>query len=134
VHDEEAERLRGEAISLAIVDASDPEHIWGGASVYGVEWNEGRAAVGYWLAAHARGHGVAGRSVRLLARWAFAELAVMRLELTCAPENHASLRVAQRCGFVREGLLRSHLLFQGRRRDSVLLSLLPSELPETTGR
>jgi len=51
-----------------------------------------------------------------------------RLELTCGPDNLASQRVAERCGFTREGVLRSHVPFKGARRDSVVFSLLPGEL------
>lgn len=57
----------------------------------------------------------------------FAEL-VARLELTCGPDNEASQRVAERCGFTREGVLRSHIPFKGGRRDTVVFSLLPGEL------
>ena len=64
----------------------------------------------------------------MLARWAFDELAIARLELTCGPDNVASQRVAARCGFVREGLLRSHMAFKGGRRDTVLHGLLAGEL------
>ncbi|GAB0105149.1 GNAT family N-acetyltransferase [Nocardia sp. JMUB6875] len=129
---EEAERVRGEAINLAIVDAADSQRVWGGASIYDVESNEGRAAVGYWLSAPARGRGIASRAVRLLARWAFTDLTIMRLALTCAPDNLASRRVAERCDFVEEGLMRSHTPFQGRRRDTLLFSLLPNELRPVT--
>ena len=76
----------------------------------------------------ARRRGIATRAVRLLARWAFDELAIARLELTCGPDNEASQRVAARCGFVREGVLRSHMPFKGGRRDTVLHGLLPGEL------
>ena len=88
---------------------------------------EGRAGVGYWLVPAARGRGVATRAVRLLARWAFDALGVARLELTCGPDNVASQRVAERCGFTREGLMRAHLPFKGGRRDTVLYSLLPDD-------
>lgn len=124
----EEARLRGESIDLAVVDARDRDRVWGGASVYDVDLGQARAAVGYWLGAGARGRGAARRTVRLLAQWAFDRLAVARLELTCAPDNVASQRVAERCGFVREGVLRSHIPFQGRRRDTVMFSLLPGEL------
>jgi RimJ/RimL family protein N-acetyltransferase len=93
-----------------------------------VRLDHGRAAVGYWLAPEARGRGAATQAVRLLARWAFAELGLARLELTCGPDNEASQRIAERCGFSREGLLRSHVPFKGGRRDSVIYSLLPGEL------
>ena len=124
----ETERLAGEALSLAIVDATQPERVWGGASIYDVDLDEARAAVGYWLAPEARGRGAATRTVRLLAGWAFDQLGVARLELTCAPDNIASQRVAERCGFVREGLLRSHIRFKGDRRDTMVFGLLPGEL------
>ena len=117
----EAARRRGEQIGFAVAD----ERVLGGASLYG--FSEGRAGVGYWLAPQARGRGLASRAVGLLAAWAFAELGVARLELTCGPDNVASQRVAERCGFAREGLLRSHLPFKGGRRDTVIYSLLPSD-------
>jgi RimJ/RimL family protein N-acetyltransferase len=77
----------------------------------------------------ARGRGIASRAVRLMARWAFDELGIARLEMTCAPDNPASQRVAERCGFTREGVMRSHMPFKGGRRDTVVFSLLPGELP-----
>ncbi|MGI5243861.1 GNAT family N-acetyltransferase [Dactylosporangium sp. CA-139066] len=123
----EQERLAGTALNLAIVPADDPERIWGAASVYDVDPVHARAAVGYWLAPWARGRGAATRTVRLLASWTFGTLAVQRLELTCAPDNAASIRVAERCGFTREGVLRSHLRFKETRRDTVMFSLLPSD-------
>ena len=61
-------------------------------------------------------------------RWAFVDLGIERLQLTCGPDNAASQRVAERAGFTREGVLRSHLPFKGGRRDTVVFSLLPGEL------
>jgi hypothetical protein len=57
--------------------------------------------------------------VTLLAGWAFGELALARLWLVIEPENVASRRVAERCGFVREGRLRSHFEDRGGGRSSV---------------
>lgn len=48
--------------------------------------------------------------------------------LHTASDNHASQRVAERCGFIREGLLRSYEERQGRRCDLVVYSLLPDDL------
>jgi RimJ/RimL family protein N-acetyltransferase len=104
------------------------DDVLGGASLYAVELAERRAAVGYWLAPHARGRGVATCATRLLARWGFDRLGLERLELTCGPDNVASQRVAERCGFTREGVLRSHLRYKSGRRDSVVYGLLPGEL------
>lgn len=85
--------------------------------------------VGYWCAAEARGRGVATRALRLLSRYGFEELGLQRLELITDPDNLASQRVAEKVGYRREGVLRSHLDHpDGRRRDSVMFSLLPGEL------
>ena len=126
--EQEEARLRGDELSFALVEPFDQAVVLGCVSLSEVRLDHGRAAIGYWLAAEARGRGVATNAVRLLARWAFAELGLARLELTCGPDNAASQQIADRCGFAREGLLRSHVPFKGARRDSVIYSLLPGEL------
>lgn len=126
LRDQEAGRLAGNQIELAAVDLSD--QILGGFSPYRIDQETGNAAVGYWLVAAARGRGLATAIVLLLARWGFERLSIERLELTCGPQNVASQAVAHRVGFQREGLLRQALPFKGRRRDTVMFSLLPSDL------
>jgi RimJ/RimL family protein N-acetyltransferase len=126
--EQEEARLRGEGLSFALVEPRRQEVVLGCDSLDDVRLDQGCAAVGYWLAQEARGRGLAANAVRLVARWAFAELGLARLELTCGPDNEASQRVAERCGFLREGLLRSHVRFKGARRHSVIYSLLPGEL------
>jgi RimJ/RimL family protein N-acetyltransferase len=126
--EQEEARLRGEGLSFALVEPRDQDVVLGCVSLDEIRLDRGCAAVGYWLAPEARGRGAATQAVRLLARWAFAELELSRLELTSSPDNETSLHVAERCGFSREGLLRSHVPFKGARRDSVIYSLLPGEL------
>ncbi len=116
-------------VAFAVVDPLDPDVVLGGCSLHGIDPDQGRLAVGYWVDPQARGRGVATHAVLLLAGWVFNDLGFARLELTCDPDNAASQAVARRCGFIREGFLRSHMSFQGGRRDSVLWSLLPSDLP-----
>jgi [ribosomal protein S5]-alanine N-acetyltransferase len=124
----EQARERDEQIELALVEPHDDGALLGGGSLNNVDLAEGRAGIGYWLAPQARGRGVATHAVRLICGWAFEDLRLARLELTCGPDNVASQRVAERCGFTREGVLRSHLPFKGGRRDTVIFSLLPGEL------
>ncbi len=85
--------------------------------------------VGYWCAPEARGKGTTTRALRRLCRYAFDDLRLERLDLTADIDNAASQRVAEKVGFRREGVLRSHLRHpDGYRRDSVSFSLLPGEL------
>lgn len=121
-------RLRGEEVQFALVEPGDDEVVLGCVSLFALSLEHKSATVGYWLAPQARGRGVASTAVRLLVTWGFTTLGLARIELTCGPDNEASARVAARCGFVREGVLRSHMPFKGGRRDTVLFSLLPGEL------
>ncbi len=107
----EADRIDGTAVELAIADpdGSGPK---GSVSLWAINARHGHAMVSYWVGPGARGRGLATAAVRLLARWAFDEVGLVRLQLYIEPENVASQRVAERAGFVREGRLRGH--FAGR--------------------
>ena len=84
--------------------------------------------VSYFLRASARGRGLATRAVGLVVGWAFDELGLERIELRVHPENMASLRVAERAGFTREGVERASRAWpDGSRFDSVVYSLLPAD-------
>ena len=117
----------GTGAEFACVAPADDGAILGGASVYSIDAGQRQASIGYWVAAHARGKGVATHAAKLLATWAFTVLEIERLQLTCGPDNLASQRVAERAGFTREALLRSHLPFKGGRRDTVVFGLLPTD-------
>ena len=100
------------------------------AGSIGMRVNQFRVGhIGYWCAPEARARGITTRALRLVSRWGLEELGLGRVELITDPDNTASQRVAEKVGFRREGVLRSHLLHpDGRRRDSVMFSLLPGEL------
>jgi RimJ/RimL family protein N-acetyltransferase len=88
--------------------------------------------LGYIVPAWARGRGVATEILRLLTVWAFGEVGALRAYLVIEVENRASERVAERCGYIREGVMRSIHLKQGRRVDAGLWSRLPSD-PDVEG-
>ncbi|MGA5044702.1 GNAT family N-acetyltransferase [Streptomyces arboris] len=73
--------------------------------------------VSYWTTEAARGRGVAPAGVRALARWAFGELGLYRLELGHRTDNPASCRVAVRAGFAPEGIERGKLRYGDARYD-----------------
>jgi RimJ/RimL family protein N-acetyltransferase len=124
---QEPARRAGEALALAIADATTDEFL-GTLGLQRFDWAERRGEVGYWLAPWARGRGVATRATRLLSRWALTDLGLARLALHADTDNLASQRVAERSGFTREGVLRSFEERNGRRHDVVVFSLLPEDL------
>lgn len=117
--------LSGEELALAV-------EVDGGGAVGSIgvrpdDLDREVADVGYVVAAHARGRGIATRAVRLVAAWAIAEWRLARLQLTMDAANAASARVAEQAGFTREGVLRSWAETRGRRVDLVMWSRLPGD-------
>jgi RimJ/RimL family protein N-acetyltransferase len=115
----------GTEATFAMVDASTAT-LLGGIGIRTANWPV--TELGYWVAAPARGRGIAARGVRLLSSWAFHELGAVRVEIVTDVENLASQRVAEKAGFQREGILRRRLEVKGRRSDCVMFSLLPADL------
>lgn len=91
------------------------------------------AWVSYWLVPQARGLGLASRGTVALADWLFAQ-GVHRLELGHRLNNPGSRKVAERAGFVQEGIMREELEYDGVRYDTALMSRLVTDpKPSTPG-
>ncbi|MEU1617824.1 GNAT family N-acetyltransferase [Streptomyces sp. NPDC005722] len=89
---------------------------------------ERQAELGYWTAKEQRGRGLTSEAARAVARWAFDDLGVERLEWFAEAGNAGSRAVAVKAGFRMEGTMRAKIVHQGTRRDAWIGSLLPSDL------
>lgn len=87
----------------------------------------GQLELGYIVAPGARGRGNGTAILDALTRWAFDVIGTHRIVLLINVENEPSLRVAERCGYVHEGVLRSMHLKQGIRGDASVWSRLASD-------
>jgi ribosomal-protein-serine acetyltransferase len=122
--DEEQER--GADFGFRISDVRSDRQL-GGVGLN--QFNAHRAAnLGYWIRTSAVGQGVATRAARLVARFGFEELKLLRLEIVAAVGNLASQRVAEKVGAVREGIMRKGLLIRGTAHDAVLTSLVEEDM------
>lgn len=92
------------------------------------------AEIGFWGTKEHRGNGYVTEAAVEVSRWAFTQLSVDRVEWRAEVGNDASRAVAERAGFVVEGVLRSAIVHRGVRRDAWVGALLPSDLglPSTT--
>ncbi|MDQ6606975.1 MAG: GNAT family N-acetyltransferase, partial [Actinomycetota bacterium] len=111
---------------FAIIDAADGR-LLGSISLMRFAWEHARGEVGYWLAGDARGRGHATRAVRAICAWGFAALRLERIDLLASTGNLASQRVAERAGFKREAVFRSHTRGSAGREDMVAYGLLAVE-------
>lgn len=63
-------------------------------------------------------------AVQLLTDYLYATKKINRIHLVIVPENAASRRVAEKCGFTLEGTARGAFFNDGRNQDVVLYSFL----------
>jgi ribosomal-protein-alanine N-acetyltransferase len=89
----------------------------GNVGLSAIEHRHDSAWMSYWVAAGFRGRGLATRALAALAAQAFDELRLFRLELGHRTDNVASCHVADRAGFVAEGVERSKLRYGDLRFD-----------------
>jgi len=105
----------------------------GGAMVGGIEFFPIASYLsGYEISylifgAEHRGKGYASEALGLLVGYLFGRRRVNRLQLNIHPENEASKRVATKCGFRLEGVMRECWFNRGRFNDLEVWSLLRDE-------
>jgi RimJ/RimL family protein N-acetyltransferase len=116
----------GQGLSLAVVDAEIGAAV--GLVYLGLRKPEGHCELGYWLIPSARGRGLGTEAVRVSSRWVLRETDVYRLYAHVVPNNSASLALMEKCGFKREGVLRSYLRYPDVVFDVVSFSLLSDDL------
>ncbi len=106
-------RAAGTSHPFAIVDGATGELLGS------IEMRPENGMIGYWIAAAARGHGVATRALRLVCDWRRER----PLRLMTHPDNVASQRVAEKAGFRRIGLRPHEPAFRDGTADAVLFQL-----------
>jgi ribosomal-protein-alanine N-acetyltransferase len=78
--------------------------------------------VGYWVGEPYWGRGIATEAIRAIVPYAFATFGLVRVEAGVYASNIASMRVLEKAGFEREGVLRKSVTKNGALLDSVLYS------------
>jgi RimJ/RimL family protein N-acetyltransferase len=119
-------RSDGELLHLAIAELGSDAYLGEVMCMMG-EHQTGEFGCG--VVSRARGRGIATEALGLLASWSVTALDLRRLQVLVAQENTPALRLAERVGFRREGVLRAYWEQDGVRLDVVMLSMLPGEMP-----
>lgn len=104
-----------------------------GATSYGnIDWEEKGIEIGWtWLGKKYIGTGINKHMKFLMLQHAFETMGTERLELRTDEENVRSRRAMEKIGAKHDGTLRNHRSTQGgRRRNTVVYSIIRSEWPE----
>jgi ribosomal-protein-alanine N-acetyltransferase len=98
------------------------------AGAIGVTLREGifakSAEFGYWLAEPCWGRGIMSAAAKVISVFALAHFRLIRLEAAVFEWNPASMRVLEKRGFVREGVLRASAIKDGQIIDRVMYALV----------
>ena len=108
--------------------ARDDDRIAGWIYLTDVDRYARCAQIGYGVRPRDRGRGFATEALAALARWALTAGGLQRVWLNVDTANLASLRVAHKAGFVREGTLRRASLEKDGLHDVAVLALLDDEI------
>ena len=113
-------------IRWGIVKKEDDELI-GTCGFY--DWNTTarRAETGYDLEPAYWGRGVMTEAMRAVLEYGYEKMGLNRIQAIIDSENTRSMRLVQRLGFKKEGVLRQRSYFNGEFRDDVVFSLLRKE-------
>lgn len=146
--DEEVGRNAGWKPHESLLESSDILHLvfLNQSSVWAIEWRSDRRlmgsiglitdstrqygsarSLGYALGLDYWGQGYMTEAVRAAVRFGFGQMGLDLISATCYPDNPASRRVLEKCGFQYEGVLhRAELLYNGQVKDH-LCFYLPHE-------
>ena len=107
------------SISLAIwIREEAGERFIGQITLGGLVFGAYRGGhIGYWIDHRYANRGYTTRAVKALTYFAFSELHLHRIEINLRPENEASKKVAEKSGYLFEGVRPRYLHIAGDWRD-----------------
>ena len=98
--------------------ADGKENFIGQITLGGIIFGALRGAhIGYWIDQRFANRGLTSRAVNMLTDFAFNNLKLHRIEINIRPENEASKKVAEKCGYEFESLRPKFLHIDGAWRD-----------------
>ena len=125
--DIEAGRRDGSFYQWGIAEAAS-DRLVGTVTITAWDRENRRAEIGFILHPSMQGRGLASEAVRTSLAFAFGPMDLHRVEADVDPDNEASLRLLERIGFKREGVLRERWFTFGTWKDTVLLGLLAGDV------
>ena len=125
------ETERGEKMTYS-VQLNETGEIIGSTSYGHIDWAEGGIEIGWtWLGKAFIGSGINKHMKFLMLNHAFETMNIERLELRTDEVNVRSRKAMEKIGAQHDGTLRNHRSTQGgRRRNTVVYSIIKSEWPE----
>lgn len=121
---------KGQRFVFWLALKNQPEHLIGFVALNGIVYGSFRSCyMSYSLSARHARQGYMTEAVEQLTTFAFQGLNLHRVEINIVPENSSSLRVAEKAGYIREGLSHAYLAIDGVWKDHIHMVKLNESLP-----
>ncbi len=112
-----------EGITWAITRVDNPTLI-GTIGFWRIEKENHRAEIGYLLDPAFQGKGIMYETMQAVLEFGFTILKLHSIEANIDKDNEASIKLVERCGFVKEAHFKENFYFEGQFLDSAIYSLL----------
>lgn len=80
----------------------------GATGYHSIDWEVPRVATGYWVRTSCERQGYITEALNAITQYAFKQLAITRIEITCANDNERSKKIPERLGYPLEGILKAY--------------------------
>ncbi|MFN8431303.1 MAG: GNAT family protein [Spirosomataceae bacterium] len=85
------------------------------------------AEIGYWIGEEYWGKGIGTQAIHLMVDYGFNELSLNRIYSGVFEYNQPSMRILEKCGFVKEGILKKAVYKNGQFWDEHRYAILKAE-------
>lgn len=119
-------RVEGTAYNFLIIEKPS-NRVAGMIHLGGINKRFKRAETGYWIGKEFRRKGMMSEALRLVVRFAFKELGLHRIAAYVFLDNEKSIKLLEKVGFRREGVLRDFVKHHNKWRDCIIYSMLRRE-------
>ena len=118
------------------LENKDDGQIIGGIGLENISEVHRKGEIGYWLAKPYWGRGIMAETINLMLDFCFTKVKLHRVQAYVFPDNHSSIRVLEKTGFKREGLIHEGFVQRGNYVDVYLYAILEDDwarrdLPES---
>ncbi len=119
------DEMRGDPARVVWCIETEEGRPIGNLGLHAIEETHKRATLGISIGEKGHwGRGYGTEAISQSLRYGFQELGLRRIDLQVDEDNLRGVRSYEKCGFVREGLLRAHRLRRGRPVNAVVMAVL----------
>jgi len=93
-----------------VIEDQETKKLAGAVFLKSFDWSVPKCELGYFIDKNYEGRGITSRSIREIINYCFRELKLNKLFLRSAIDNAGSKRVAEKNGFIVEGVLRKDFM------------------------